>query len=705
MRSVFPRLVVAVAVSVFVLALLLQLVGGAGDLATHLVAVLKSASMPLLAAYAACMLAQSVWRAIRYGVLLRAAGVEPAPGFGHILLVTLSRNMFVDLLPARVGELSYIAMLNRGYHVRGEACVSSLGISVLFDFVALLFIVAGLLLVELFTGPLPVWLLYVTVILAVVVTTGLLLVFRAYGAVLQSVRSVLARLPPGSREAAPPGSHLQSLRLGLCGFLEKIGGAIESTRRAGVLGKTLVLSLLVRVFKYGGYYFCFLAVARAAFPDMAAVPAWKVLLALLSAEAASSAPVPSFMSFGSYESGGTAMWTMLGFPAADSAVCTLALHVCSQIVDYGVGGLALMLFTLLVPGRAVPAPRRRMLAVAAALALAVAAGGFLWYQQRAFTKRGAIEPPASGHDTMIPSTPSFAPGASEGKPDTRHAGPWGFIVWSSNRSGNHDIWKMTLPDRQVSQVTTNPNTEYYPRISPDGRRVAFCRARRPWVSQRDRLPWDICLVDLSSGEDRLVATNGITPVWIDNNRLLFQRDAFFLVEHDLRNGSERVLFTSGQGGIPEGGTLDTPGFNEVAGAAAVTIRGTDRMTALAFTNGTFKRIGGGCQVAWSPDHAFLYLVDQGGHMKNAVWKIDPATGERTLWFDQPGPWSHEYFPKLSADGRWMVFGAATEGHEHDTADYEIFLWEVGSEPASATRLTWHTGNDCWPDVFVDEPVR
>jgi hypothetical protein len=43
--------------------------------------------------------------------------------------------------------------------------------------------------------------------------------------------------------------------------------------------------------------------------------------------------------------------------------------------------------------------------------------------------------------------------------------------------------------------------------------------------------------------------------------------------------------------------------------------------------------------------------------------------------DLPGAYSHEYFPKLSNDGRWLVWGAAAEGHEHDRADYEIFVWE------------------------------
>ena len=51
----------------------------------------------------------------------------------------------------------------------------------------------------------------------------------------------------------------------------------------------------------------------------------------------------------------------------------------------------------------------------------------------------------------------------------------------------------------------------------------------------------------------------------------------------------------------------------------------------------------------------------------------------------------------------LVFGASrSEGeHEHDQADYEIFLWQIGSDPTQATRLTFHTGNDNWPDVYIN----
>lgn len=35
--------------------------------------------------------------------------------------------------------------------------------------------------------------------------------------------------------------------------------------------------------------------------------------------------------------------------------------------------------------------------------------------------------------------------------------------------------------------------------------------------------------------------------------------------------------------------------------------------------------------------------------------------------DLSGAYSHEYLPRVTPDGRWLVWGAAAEGHEHDRA--------------------------------------
>ena len=111
-------------------------------------------------------------------------------------------------------------------------------------------------------------------------------------------------------------------------------------------------------------------------------------------------------------------------------------------------------------------------------------------------------------------------------------------------------------------------------------------------------------------------------------------------------------------------------------------------------------VGRGCQINWSPDSSYLFYVDHGGRMKNAFYKVNPNTLQRTLWFDAPGEYSHEYFPKVANTGAFLVYGASRGGHEHDRADYEIFLWQIGSPAASAIRLSYYTGNDCWPDIYL-----
>jgi hypothetical protein len=70
------------------------------------------------------------------------------------------------------------------------------------------------------------------------------------------------------------------------------------------------------------------------------------------------------------------------------------------------------------------------------------------------------------------------------------------------------------------------------------------------------------------------------------------------------------------------------------------------------------------------------------------------------FMDVPGRRSHEYFPQLSSDGQWMVWGVTQRGHDHDIADYEIYLWHVGEPLEGAVRLTYHSSNDRWPDIFI-----
>jgi hypothetical protein len=683
------RLAVSIGVSLLLLAFILRLALGQDDAARPgVLSVLRNVSVGYVGGYVVFSLVQTFFRAVRYRVLIRAASEAPPPTLLHTTLVTLARNMFVDLLPARAGELSYIAMMNRGYSVPGGACVSSLSVSFLFDLIALLLILLVLAARQLLTAGIEGWLLGVLGVLLLVCVAGVLVLFLALRPAVALARRLagkLARWKPVDKTLV---------------FADEAAEAIAFTRRSGTLGAVLGLSLLVRGGKYAGLIMLFHAVAGPSFPVLADAPVFNVLCALLGAEAAASLPIPAFMSFGAYEAGGLLALTLLGFAAASSGVVMLAMHILSQCVDYLLGGAGLVAFIFSAARPRVAAasrPGRRLVFAAAAAALVVAGLGSAAWQWRKVGKLGSLRPPGAGAPVR-PTEAQHRRRAAATRPLR------GFLVWSSNRYGNHDILMMRLPGLAVTRLTTHAHTETFPRISPDGRRVVFCRSRAPWVSQRNPLAWDVVIIELATGKETRLAENANTPTWSDDGQaVLYQHRSGRFVRHALAPNRAGVLLESGSGPVPENVELQTPHRSDAAAASVVTLRGARRAVMVYPDRGDPVTVSrSGCQGTWSPDGRWLYFVDHGGRGKNAIFRRAFPSGKNELWLDLEGAYSHEYFPRPSNDGRHLVLGACAAGHEHDTADYEIFLWAAGAAPADAVRLTFHSGNDCWPDLWLEQ---
>jgi Tol biopolymer transport system component len=316
------------------------------------------------------------------------------------------------------------------------------------------------------------------------------------------------------------------------------------------------------------------------------------------------------------------------------------------------------------------------------------------YQTR---KIGALVPPGSGGDRIVAATDAA-------KLTSAVSGLRGTLYWSSNRFGNHEILALSLPGMEQRRLTDHPHADFFPRVSPDGKKLAFCRSQLEWVSQRDVLAWDLMLMDLGSGATSVVATDSVAPSWSSDGRFLYyQHRGSEVMEYSLATGSHRLLFKSGIAPIPEGSTINEPAYNPLSGQLAAAFRGSLRVITLFSASGKGTAVSDGCETAWSPDYSFLYYVqDRSGNKGTSIRKYDPAMGRSSLWLDVPGEWSHEYFPKLSWDGDYLVFGASTGGHEHDSADYEIFLWEVGAPDSEIVRVTFHSGNDAWPDIWLEK---
>jgi hypothetical protein len=539
-----------------------------------------------------------------------------------------------------------------------------------------------LLVIQVAGGDFQSWMIGVVVMLTLLIVFLLVLLYPA----ISLTNRLIGRMSWLQRGLLGKGADL----------LVRIEKALQDSREAGITGKLMALSLGVRTAKYFGLYWLFVGVA-AQFPEIS-TSIVQVLPALISAEAGASLPVPAFMGFGTYEAGGTLALTVLGVSAAMSLMVMLAMHVLSQIIDYLLGGIGLVLFIMRTGGGVIEttaAQRVSWKTWAFAVGLLTISALFVVYEFRAVKKRGSLVPP--GHGEPVASV------ASTTNDYLKRLD--GFLVWSSNRSGNHDIWLRSFPDGKNRRLTTHPHTEYYPRISPDGKSIVFARSHQPWVSQRNVYAWDVILLDLKSGKERLLAKNGNVPTWsADGRTVYFQRNANQVVAIGVQDGKERIVYQSGTNvSVPPKTELQTPHVG-ATGKLAVTFRNTMRATAVVEQGGNVNRVGEGCQLSWAPGDQFLFKIDDGERMGNAIYRVDAKTLESVVWFDAPLPYSHEYFPVVANTSDVLVYGASAGGHEHDTADYEIFLWVIGQPEKETWRITHHTGNDCWPDIYLRRPL-
>lgn len=278
-------------------------------------------SLPGVGAFLLVSFAHVLLRALRYWILLeRRAPLWP------LVLVTLVRNLFVDLVPARAGAaVSYLYLVTVRLGLPLEAGVASFTLSFVLDTLVL----APLILIAILvvgTTPLP---------RAVLVGGSLL--------ILAGSTVVLLLLAPALRVAAGLAGRLPGR---LASAAEPLAGAAAEVRRLEarrVLMPALGLSLLLRVAKYGAYYCLLQALLVGQGQQWGSLNFPRVFLSVVGAEMAASLPLPTVASLGPYEAAGAIGFSFwLGLPRELATLAATAFHGLSQIHDYGLGLLALL---------------------------------------------------------------------------------------------------------------------------------------------------------------------------------------------------------------------------------------------------------------------------------------------------------------------------------------------------------------------------
>lgn len=298
---------------------------------TEVVALLRSVDGTFIALFVVLSLSMSFFRTWRYHILLAVSGYRP-PSIA-LFLVVLVRNFFADLLPARIGTLIYVYLANSRLGIPYGAALSSFALAFLFDILAIVPLVLGIV----FVGHQGIA-MSSTAIAGVGAALGVVVVL------LILCLPVLADLGSSIVQKSP--WHRSKFAMKLIETLESMRSELLRCREAGIAGRILLLSIAIRVTKYGALFVFLIALLRPLGYGPGEVQAGGALVAILLAEVAASLPVSGIAGFGAYEGVWATVFQLQGFPEKVASLTAISHHLFTQVYGYGIGVLALLLLIL-----------------------------------------------------------------------------------------------------------------------------------------------------------------------------------------------------------------------------------------------------------------------------------------------------------------------------------------------------------------------
>jgi uncharacterized membrane protein YbhN (UPF0104 family) len=289
---------------------------------------------PLYAwAYLALYGAGLFLRTWRYRLLIRTSSQQIKVPFGGLTLVTAVRNMLVDLLPARIGGLSYPVLLNRVVGVDLSHCLTSFTYAFIFDLISLGPLLGlAVLWDSLTTAPRYPWLWALS---GFILAVGLMVLMF-----LEPITKGLTHWSAGWSKPSAPAKSAWKKNLTI--QLKEISHSFSSLKKSGIFWPLLGLSLIIRVNKYTLLYLMLTAVIEAILGQDLHLPFLMIIFGLMGSELAASLPISGLAGIGFYEGILAATLAGIGIPPAQGVSLALAMHVLTQVVDYSLGSAALV---------------------------------------------------------------------------------------------------------------------------------------------------------------------------------------------------------------------------------------------------------------------------------------------------------------------------------------------------------------------------
>jgi len=302
--------------------------------AKDIVQTFRQIYLPALLIYGAFSLSALSLRARRTRRLLRPQFIS----WKNVSLVTLIRNGFEDLLPARLGSLSYIYLLNKSLGFPFETAASTFVVAFVLDFLTLSpFLMASLLLAGWGGTSIPGSLLFALACVYFLLVSAILWKIVPVSKIFLVLYEKILRALKAA-DAAWARRSVDKFRL-----------TIDSL--SGIRGRKdviplLFLSFFIRLGKYLSLYALLVAVLHSYGFGFAGLSFWKTILGITAAEMTSALPVKGLADFGTWESAWALAFSLMGLDLKYAVLSGIGVHVITNLFEYGLSLMSILVLAV-----------------------------------------------------------------------------------------------------------------------------------------------------------------------------------------------------------------------------------------------------------------------------------------------------------------------------------------------------------------------
>ncbi|MBC8387366.1 MAG: flippase-like domain-containing protein [Actinobacteria bacterium] len=259
-------------------------------------------------------------------------------GIGDMFVVSLIRNAFNMVLPARTGELSYVYVLKRKFRFPVEIGVSTLMVALIFDTVVVfLMIVISIIIVGInrfaISSTSVILIAVCLLIIALLILVFLYKIIRFFTGVFNWI---ISKTRIGKNKA------VQYIYKKLVDTNENI----KIIQKRKIYWKVFLASVATRILKFTSYYFIIHAILKPMGYEFGDLSYWVIFLATVAAEISAVLPTHALAGFGTYEGAFALAFVALGFSSEISIIVGFNYHIINLIFTVTLGIIAMIVLSL-----------------------------------------------------------------------------------------------------------------------------------------------------------------------------------------------------------------------------------------------------------------------------------------------------------------------------------------------------------------------